>query len=210
MSNFKFDPKEHKYTLNDKPLLGVTSVLKSWGDPSGLIHWAWKLGKEGKDYRETRDEAGSHGTNVHKEIEDWIQGMIAGAEQGFLTPPPDQVLEFTSWAVDNAVKFLDCEKKMYSEKLWLAGTCDFIAEIDGKRFVGDVKTGNSIYPNAFYQCAAYALMMEEHEEPFDGTIVVHIPKKGGLTEYKRYDLETDKKAFLGILDAYKADATFSL
>ncbi len=53
-------------------------------------------------------------------------------------------------------------------------------------------------------------MMEEEGEKFDGTIIVHVPAKGKLTEHRRFDIETDKQAFLGILAAFKADKTHAI
>ena len=37
---------------------GVTTIIGQLDKP-GLLDWAWRLGKEGKDWREERDSAGS-------------------------------------------------------------------------------------------------------------------------------------------------------
>ena len=44
------------YWLEGQRLPSVTTVLSRFKDSGGLIHWAWSLGKEGKDYREERDK----------------------------------------------------------------------------------------------------------------------------------------------------------
>lgn len=249
MSRFKFDPKKHVYTLDDKPLMGVTSVLSKW-DKGGLVQWSanqavdyiidngWevdysrydsdeikksivinrdKLEEARTAHARKRDKAGDHGTNVHELIETYINFLIENnngearlARYLVSEDESKQLPQFIEWAKDNDVKFLESEKRLYSEDMWLAGTVDFVCEIDGKKLVGDLKTGNTIQTTAFYQCAAYALMMEEQGEEFDGTIIVHLPKNKPLQEYRRYDIETDKDAFKGILTAYKADKTYKL
>ena len=40
------------YKLEDGTRVpGVTTVAGAYGDKGGLVHAAWKLGSEGKDYR---------------------------------------------------------------------------------------------------------------------------------------------------------------
>lgn len=237
---FTFDEKKHAYFLDDKPLMGVTTVLGKW-DKGGLIQWAanqaveyvrdktmgdledgeleHKIGDwltEAKTaHAKKRDKAAEKGTDVHSQIEGFINHAIK-KHDGHLVDEEmeehaeEQLASFMRWSRENSVKFLESEKKLYSEEHWIAGTADFVAEIDGKTYVGDIKTGKSIWSTAFYQCAAYAIMLEDMDYKFDGVVVVHIPAKGELKEYRRYDLDTDKGAFLGILAAYKADKTFKL
>ena len=48
-------------------LPGVTTIIGQLDKPA-LVQWAWKLGKEGKDWREERDSAGDIGTLVHEAV----------------------------------------------------------------------------------------------------------------------------------------------
>ena len=49
--------KPHQtYTLDGITIPGVTTVLGIIDKSGPLIHWAWKLGMEGKDYKKVRDE----------------------------------------------------------------------------------------------------------------------------------------------------------
>ena len=75
MKGYSFDEAKHCHTLDGKVLLGVTSVLGKW-DKGGLIAWAWKLGKEGRDYKTIRDKAGDKGKEVHAKIELAIKDAI--------------------------------------------------------------------------------------------------------------------------------------
>jgi hypothetical protein len=55
-----------KYFLSDGTQVpGGSTICKIGDDPSALIHWAWKLGSEGKDYRKERDKAADIGTIAH-------------------------------------------------------------------------------------------------------------------------------------------------
>lgn len=172
-----------------------------------------KITKEARTaYAKKRDDAASKGTDTHALIEDLIKEAIS--VDGYLTvsrPPENkQIGYFIDWAVMNQVKFLCSEKKLHSRSMWLAGTADFTCEIDGKRYVGDIKTGKAIYPTYFVQTAAYRAMLEESgEESYHGSVIVNLPKDDKPMEVKyRYDYETDKAAFLGALAIYKFNNTF--
>ena len=90
MKNFKFDEKEHLYTLDGKPLTGVTTVLSVIAKPA-LIQWSANQAveyvkehltslddldavlKEAKvAHRKKKESAGDVGKAVHKAIENWI------------------------------------------------------------------------------------------------------------------------------------------
>ena len=108
------------------------------------------------------------------------------------------------WAVEKKVKFLTSEKKMYNEEWFVAGTADAVVEIDGKKYIADWKTGKGVYYEAFIQTAAYRGMLEAMgEKDFHGSLVLHIPQKGLLTEHYRFDYETDLRAFEHALGLYR-------
>ena len=121
-----------------------------------------------------------------------------------------QVQHFINWALANKVKFLESEKVVYDKDLFLAGTADFVCEIDGKRYIGDIKTSSGIYDlTPFAQCAAYAHMLDYK---LDGTIIINLKKNGEFDEekdvYYRYDLDTDWKFFEAALQIYRLKATW--
>lgn len=235
MSDFKFDARKHCYTLNGKPLNGVTTVLGVIAKPM-LIGWAAKmtsswirdncpnvfsesqnqsirdawvvteeqLQEASKAHSKKKTEAGSKGTDVHALVEEYVNrymGKIAEMES-----TNDLMLQqFINWAVKNQVVFRESEKRMYSEKLWLAGTCDFTFEMNGKKFVGDLKTMAKMWDRVpFFQTAAYMMMLEEQGEKYDGSVIININKETAeLTEHFSYDHESDKEAFLACLTLYR-------
>lgn len=234
MSDFKFDARKHCYTLDGKPLNGVTTVLGVINKPA-LVGWAarmtadwirgncdWEqdapdnrtyrvneleLQEASKFHSKRKTDAGSKGTDVHALVEDYIKRCIdekngVAIEESSGDPMADK---FIKWAMSNEVVFHESEKKMYSEKLWLAGTCDFTCSINGKKFVGDLKTMAKMWDRVpFFQTAAYMLMLEEQGEEYNGSVIININKETAeLTEYFSYDHESDKEAFLACLTLYR-------
>lgn len=233
---FEFDPIEHIYTLNGKPLTGVTSVLGVIAKPA-LIQWSaneavkhieaeWRGGvlytkvevaeilKSAKTaHRKKKDDAASRGTDTHQLLEDIIKHAIvksSGVIQ-FAEHDDPQVTEFLKWARDNHVRFLESEKRMYSVDHWLAGTCDFVAIVNGKKLVGDIKTTSGIYDlTPFMQCAAYRMMLEEMgERDFEGSVIIRLGKDGSFEERYRFDYDTDRMTFIAALDLYRGLATYT-
>lgn len=254
---FEFKEKGHKYTLDGKPLTGVTTILGVIAKPA-LIDWAantavdyvenempvigskwegcicentdetcdgceenrmieatvdWqKLNSILVEAREAhtrkRDDAGKKGTDVHKEIEVVVKGAIKnfdGYIQGSIGGENKQIRLFCNWATENKVKFLDSEKRMYSEKLWFAGTVDAVAEIRGNKYVVDFKTQAKLWDRTpFLQVAGYRIMLEEMGETgYHGGLVVLLPKEGGMETHYSYEYESDKEGFLAALKIYR-------
>ena len=223
---FEFNEKNHRYTLDGKPLTGVTTVLGVIAKPA-LIQWSANMAVDyilengiesaeeaRKAHCRKRDESAELGTDVHAECEKYVLECIANGGEAMLTPHENkQVQHFIDWATKNKVKFLESEKRVYDAELWIAGTFDGLCEIDGKKFIFDIKTSKAIWKEAFYQMGAYVMMYEKMEnEKIDGTFVIRLGKDEKFNEEKdvqfRYDLETDKKAFLSALTLYRANSTF--
>jgi len=230
MSTFTFEEKRHRYFLDGKALTGITTVLNVVAKPN-LIGWAARMATEYvrdnlKDLNDLeqvlelaknahtrkKEEGGSAGTDVHALIEAYIKGLIEKCEgkanqANYLASenPNGQVQQFIAWARENEVEFLASEKRMYSEELWLGGTCDAIALIKGKKYVVDFKTQDRMWDRVpFLQMAGYLILLEEMgEKDFHGSCVVLLPKKGKLETFFTYDLENEKQAFLSTLKLYR-------
>lgn len=228
---FEFDKKTHKYFLDGKEMTGVTSVLGMIAKPA-LIQWAanqavefiTKLDRTMSDddwqgqlkaaktaHRKTKEEAGQSGTDVHKMIENRIKEAIkkSGIMQGHDANESPQVSHFINWAMKNNVVFLESEKVMYHPEWFVGGTADFVCEIGGKKYVGDIKTSSGIYDRVpFFQTAAYRGMLENMGEGgYNGSVIVHLPKNGIFEEEKNihfsYDYESDLEGFLAALKLYR-------
>lgn len=229
---FKFHKAQHKYTLDGKPMTGVTTVLNSIIAKPALIQWAADMAidylknhsypldrglcsyepiilEEARTaHTKLKEKAGDKGTDIHALVEEYIKRMISdmGGNANELNDPIDPMLKtFIRWAVDNKVQFLESEKQVYSEKWWTAGTADFTCIINNQRFVGDLKTMKQMWDRVpFFQVAGYMKMLVEMgEEKYDGAIIVNISKENKLTEYRSYDFEADIKSFEAALQLYR-------
>jgi hypothetical protein len=233
---FKFNEKAHRYTLDGKPLTGVTTVLSIISKPA-LIQWAanmavgyieerfkniifpsketdgiehvdcsykelFELLKEAKTaHRRKKEEAADTGTLAHKWIEDWINGK---------NPPSDPLIDhmtcnFVKWAEENEVEFIEAEKKVYSRVHWYAGTLDFLCKINGRTYLGDLKTSSGIYDDYFFQTSAYQLALQELEPDLkiDGHVIINCTKEGKFNKKFSFDYEKNIPVFLGALTIYR-------
>lgn len=188
----------------------VTTILGRFKEAGGLIHWAWLLGKDGKDYREVRDEAANAGTLAHAAVEAWIKGhepvfvgsveVCARAQRAFGA--------FLEWAERSQLRADKTELPLVSERYRFGGTFDAIL-VGGKRAMGDWKTSNGIYPEYLCQVAAYGILWEENfpDEPITGGYdLIRFDKTYGDFTHKHWDeLESAKRAFLLMVELYGLD-----
>jgi hypothetical protein len=190
---------------------GCSTIAKVGADPGGLLHWAWQLGLEGKDYREARDAAAGAGTMVHEAAEAWKQGrpyvftgdpeQVARAQTGFGA--------FTEWAGQTRLKIEETEVSLVSERYQFGGTFDATL-IGGKRAMADYKTASSLYPEHLLQVVAYGKLWEEHfpDRPIDGGyyILRFSRDYGDFTASWFGELEDAWQAFLACRQLYELKA----
>jgi hypothetical protein len=158
----------------------VTTVLGRFKDSGGLIAWAHRLGLEGKDYRQVRDEAANAGTLAHAAIEKWINGAeeplvdaadeTPGVTAEIILKAKSGFNAFLMWANQTKLKVVAQEEALVSEKHRFGGCLDAVLEIDGKLSLGDWKTSNRLYRDYLCQIAAYGELWNENhpDKPIDG------------------------------------------
>jgi len=163
----------HVYKLSDGTRIpGVTTVLSRFKESGALMHWAWEQGRDGKDYRETRDKAANAGTCAHALVEAHIKGI-----QPDLSPYDGETLEkaqkafgaFLEWAQASHLTPVKSETSLISEKYRFGGTIDTML-IHGKLAIGDWKTSGGVYGDMLAQVAAYGKLWEENfpDQPITG------------------------------------------
>lgn len=235
MEKYKFEPKRHLHQLSVngewKNLTGCTTILSVIAKPA-LISWAanmavgyikengieddnsegiWISFKELEEARKAhtkrKEKAGDWGTKVHAEIERYIKNTIAiNGNAKDKTKYDESIKNFIDWAVKNKVKFLETEKNIYSEKLFLGGIVDIVCEIDGQKWIGDIKTAKSgIYPENFWQCAGYDLMLKEMKlyPDIKGYLILNLKENGEMLEKRSISNGDNTKAFMACLDIYR-------
>ena len=188
----------------------VTTVIGRFKEAGGLIHWAWNLGKEGKDYREVRDSAADAGTMAHEAVEAWIHGntpVFEGVPE--VTEKAQMAFRaFRDWADQTQLVVTNTEVGMVSEKHKFGGTADGFT-IRGKRSVLDWKSSNAIYPEYLIQVAAYGALWDE-THPDDkvcaGYHLVRFDKTYG--DFKHHfwnELDSGWEAFMLLRRLYDID-----
>ena len=224
---YQFNEAQHIHTFDGKPLHGVTTVLGIIAKPA-LIQWS---ANEAVKYIETnfpkfeevirnpsclttlfaeakyahkkrKEKAGDWGTILHKVIEEWIKD---GKEPKLENEQKIVFDKFRKWAEDNKIRFLESEKHVWSKELWIGGIADMVIEMDGKKYIADIKTSSGIYDEHFFQMGAYNLCLEEmglHKD-IEGYIVINLKKDGSIDFKMAIDMEINKRAFKSALELYK-------
>ena len=223
----KFTHNGHRYQIDSgngwKPVQGVTTILGKVVAKDGLVNWAANLAVQAMVDGATPEEAKkAHirkkdaGADVGSEVHTYIENHIKGQKVEVTTPEAEKAVEaFHEWLTQRDVKFLESEIPVYSKKYNYCGTCDFIAEIDGRRYIGDWKTADPkkewknnkytgklhAYPEHYIQVAAYdQALTEMGYEPFDGHMIVYVTKEGKLHTYISSKVEANKKAWYGAIE----------
>lgn len=220
-----FDPKTHSYSVDGKPVPGVTGILEIISKPA-LVGWAVRvcgeyLEKELKPgialdeiqikelcsemkraHRKASSKAADIGTLAHEWMQQYGEGVSVGVPEGMPMPVNREARSacqaFLRWVHGHNVQFLHCEMKIYSRRHNYAGTCDADAIVDGERSIIDYKSSSGIYPEMGLQLAAYQCAREEEGYgPYQNRWIIRVPKDGNGFEAKAFpNYEDDLKAFL--------------
>lgn len=139
----------------------VTTVLSAMSK-KGIMEWRKRVGEEAAN--KISAFASGRGTRVHKLCEDFVlskpsSGAINPYQQSLFFP----LKKLISEKVNN---IYGVERKLYSDRLELAGTVDLISEYDGELSIIDYKTSGKLKEeryilNYFFQATCYSLMFEE-------------------------------------------------
>lgn len=167
-----------------KRIPGVTTITGRWKESGGLIAWAWKMGRDGRDLNDARDAAADAGTIAHEMIDAHLHGgafepdsyappLVKSAEHAFLG--------FLEWFERNKISLVESEVSMISEKYQFGGTFDaaMAGASNGGITMLDFKTSNGIYTEMLIQVAgAYTLLWEENRpgKPITSIDILRVSK----------------------------------
>ncbi len=222
-----FDKDKHLYTVNGKPVYGVTSIVGIINKPA-LINWAInattdyiiankeRLGEEfASVIKESKSashnisvEARELGTRVHSFADRWFPDNKFELVQELLKIDDEKerkaISAFIEFLKNNKIERQFGERKIYSKKYKYAGTVDFVGKINNELVVADYKTSSAIYPEYFLQTAAYAQALEEELKiKIKKTMIVRVSKTGRLEVKENQNWKKDVPVFLASLDVYK-------
>jgi len=146
------------YTVDGKKVPSVTTIIGRFKESGALIHWAWTEGKEGRDYRQTRDSAASAGTLAHLMVEADIRGTpipnIADYDGDTWAKASSAFKAYGAWREQTQLEPDHSETPLTCACHMVGGTLDTIL-VRGRRALGDWKTSNAVYQDYLIQLAAY-------------------------------------------------------
>lgn len=140
----------------------VTTILSSM-KAKQIAEWRSRVGEEKAN--KISSYASSRGTKVHNILEKYVQNDEDFAKGAM--PTHISMFNTIRGYLDNYCdEIYGIECPLYSDRLRTAGRCDLIGRIHGIRTIGDFKTSTNVkkeewIDNYFYQCTAYALMLQE-------------------------------------------------
>jgi hypothetical protein len=171
------------YTRNGNYYPSVTSILQYM--PKGKFFETWL-----KDVGHNADvivrKAAEEGTQVHDAIEKYLQGEKISFlnEDGYSKYSLDvwkMILKFQDFWETYKPTLVESEIHLFSDKYMFAGTCDLVLEINGEKWLLDIKTSNSLHVSQDLQLSAYAQAWNElYEEKIDriGILWMKSSKRG--------------------------------
>jgi hypothetical protein len=171
------------YTRNGNYYPSVTSILQYM--PKGKFFENWL-----KDVGHNADiivrKAADEGTQVHDAIEKYLQGEKISFlnEDGYSKYSLDvwkMILKFQDFWETHKPTLVESEIHLFSDKYMFAGTCDLVLEINGEKWLLDIKTSNSLHVSQDLQLAAYAQAWNElYEEKIEriGILWMKSSKRG--------------------------------
>ena len=178
------------YSRNEEYYPSVTSILQYM--PKNKFFETW-LKDVGHNADIIMRKAGKEGTQVHEAIENYLLGekITMLNEQGYSNYSTfvwKMILKFHDFWSKYKPTLLETEIHLYSDKYKFAGTCDIIVEIEGERWLLDIKTSNSLHTSHELQLAAYTEAWNElYEEKIDRIGIIW------LKSSKRKEDKTGKK-----------------
>jgi len=215
MNSVKLDRhKEHqKYFLSDGTQVPGGSTISKIGDDAGaLIHWAWKLGCEGKNYRDVSKEACDIGTLAHFYVEAFLNGFVADLSD-YTQKERDKALvcyhKFLEWWETQDLQVVATEIQLVNEAYRYGGTIDLIAKRkNGDHVLLDFKTSKKISESYWRQCAGYAqiynVVTPFHHIQDHAIVRIGKEEEGDFEVVWREDLSKEWVVFQKQVDLYWA------
>jgi hypothetical protein len=114
-------------------------------------------------HRNVLDSSADSGKEMHAELERFVKySMRKGSKKPFISRS-DKILPFIQWANMNVKRFIVSEGHVFSERLWVGGITDCVAELnDGSIGIIDFKSHREGYQSDFLQCAGYSIQLKEN------------------------------------------------
>ena len=198
------------YLADGSRVPSVTTVLGIIAKPA-LVKWANNLGLQGIDSTKYVDELATIGTLAHDMILSDLRGekpsdVTQGMDEHTVGMAENCFISYLSWRKGKDVRPVLIEESLTSEIHRFGGRCDFYGDVDGVRTLIDFKTGKGIWPEHFYQLAAYSHLLFEngHDRPAV-SMILNIPRaeSESFDTKGRTDLAREWDLFIHALSIYR-------
>jgi hypothetical protein len=207
------------YRRNEEYYPSVSSILNYF--PKNQFFHSW-LKDVGHNSEIIAQKAAWEGTQVHNAIEHFLNGNELSWIDGdgnalYGLEIWKMILKFAEFWNTHKPELIATEYHLFSDEYKFAGTADIICKIDGRIYLLDIKTSNSIHSSYNLQLAAYAQAWNEtHNEKVVDTGILWLkaatrgPAKdkiqGSGWQLKQVgDIEYNFDMFKKIYDIYKME-----
>lgn len=195
-------------------LPSVTTIIGKFKQSDGLIHWAWKLGIEGRDYKKEKQKAADSGTIAHNMVEAHLRGETWVDDGEFGKEIVDKgrraFENYLRWADTTKVDVLYAEVPLISEAHQFGGCLDaigFCKAMHEGHAIFDWKSSNALYADYLFQLGAYRILWNENypDVPLiGGTHLLRFSKDDGVFTHKYFDdLKAEEESFLLMRQLYE-------
>jgi len=156
-------PDSRYYRRNGKYYPSVTYVLGYYPKGKHFENWLKQVGFSA-DY--IVKKAAEEGTQVHELCEAYLNGEELNFldDKGRPQYNPDvwqMFLRFVEFWEEYKPTLVETEVHLFSDELKIAGTCDLVIELNGERWLLDLKTSNNMQTTYELQTAVYGQCYEE-------------------------------------------------
>lgn len=188
---------------------GVPSVTWIAGHyPKGIPFYKWLAEKGWDESQAIKNAAGDKGSKVHMAISAILAGEEVRIDSKFVNPSTEKEEELTIDEIDCIKSFVDWRNEVKPESIaWditvfsdnhnYAGTIDYICKIDGKVYIVDFKTSQSVWTEYELQVSAYKqALIEAGDKNELNLAILQIGYKRNKAMYKWNELEDKFPLFL--------------
>jgi hypothetical protein len=210
------------YTRNGTYYPSVTSILQYM--PKNKFFETW-LKDVGHNSDIIMRKAADEGTQVHDAVEKYLLGekITLIDDRGYSQYSMfvwQMILKFHEFWSTYKPTLVESEAHLFSDKHIFAGTCDLVVEIEGVKWLLDIKTSNSLHTSHDLQLSAYAQAWNElYEEKIERVGIIWLKsskhkadKKGEKMQGKGWEIyeptrsiEENFKLFGYIHELYKLE-----
>jgi hypothetical protein len=143
----EFDESQHKYSVNGKDLVSVTTIIDHYFQDFDADYWAKRkapsMGLTPEQlkakWEENAQKARDLGTSMHDKIEKYYLGITSETDETF-----NLFLEFTK---SHTLYPYRTEWRIFYEEYGIAGTLDFLEYKDGVYTIYDWKRSEKLVKN---------------------------------------------------------------